>query len=103
LYLDRAVEATFVPHEAVRQVPPRMFCIGGPARTPHVWSQTNVAPGEARPLEAPRDPGRYRVFVRGGATASVEVEAGAPAEVRVAISDAGVGPTEVHVAPSGSI
>ena len=49
LDLDRAVEATFVPHEAVRKVENQMFCIGGPARTPHVWAQTNVEPNEARP------------------------------------------------------
>jgi class 3 adenylate cyclase len=103
LELDRAVEATFVPHEAVRRVPPQMFCIGGPARTPHVWSQTNVDPGASRPLEAPRDPGRYRVFARGGATASVEVEPLAPAEVRVAVGEDAVRPAEIHVAPGGAI
>ena len=83
LELDRAVEATFVPHEGVRKVENQMFCIGGPARTPHVWAQTNLEPNEARPLSAPRERGRYRVFARGGASASVEVEEGAPAEARV--------------------
>jgi adenylate cyclase len=103
LELDRAVEATFVPHDAVRKVESAMFCIGGPARMPHVWAQTNLAPGEARPLSAPNGPGRYRVFARGGAVGSVEVEAGAPAEVRVAIKEVGVRPADVRVAPDGSI
>ena len=103
LELDRAVEATFVPHEAVRRVEKQMFCIGGPARTPHVWSQTNLEPDEARPLAAPHEPGRYRVFARGGASGSVEVEEGAPAEARVAIEDAGIRPAEVHLAPGGSL
>jgi adenylate cyclase len=103
LELDRAVEATFVPHEGVRKVENQMFCIGGPARTPHVWAQTNLEPNEARPLSAPRERGRYRVFARGGASASVEVEEGAPAEARVTIEDAGVRPAEVHVAPGGAI
>jgi class 3 adenylate cyclase len=103
LDLDRAVEATFVPHEAVRKVPPRMFCMGGPARTPHVWSQTNLDPGGERPLEAPSDAGRCRVFARGGATVSVEVDPAAPREARVAFTDAGARPGELRVAPGGSI
>jgi class 3 adenylate cyclase len=103
LELDRAVEATFVPHEAVRQVEPQMFCIGGPARTPHVWAQTNLDPHQARPLLAPTTPGRYRLFARGGATGSVEVEPGAPAEVGVEIEEGVLRPAEVHVSPGGSI
>jgi len=103
LDLDRAVEATFVPHESVRKVENQMFCIGGPARTPHVWSQTNIAPGETRTLAAPRETGRYRVFARGGAVASIEVDAGAPAEVRVSLADAGMRPAEASAAPGGSI
>ena len=103
LELDRAVEATFVPHEAVRKVENQLFCIGGPARTPHVWAQTNVEPNESRPLAAPREPGRYRVFARGGAAGSVEVEPGAQSEARVTLQDRGVRPAETHVAPGGSI
>jgi adenylate cyclase len=89
LELDRAVEATFVPHEAVRQVEAQMFCISGPARTPHVWAQTNLAADETRPLPAPTTLGRYRVFARGGAVASVEVEAGAPAHAEATIDSKG--------------
>jgi adenylate cyclase len=80
-----------------------MFCIGGPARVPHVLAQTNLDPKGARPLSAPREPGRYRVFARGGASGSVEVEEGAPGEVRVTIEEAGIRPAEAHVAPGGSI
>ncbi len=103
LDLDRAVEATFVPHESVRRVENQMFCIGGPARTPHVWSQTNVPAGEQRSLAAPRDAGRYRVFARGGAVASVEVEAGAPSSTQLTVGDGGVRPAETHVSPGGTI
>jgi class 3 adenylate cyclase len=103
LELDRAVEATFVPHEAVRKVPPRLFCIGGPARTPHVWSQTNVEPGQTRSLDAPTEPGRYRLFVRGGATGSVEVEPSAPREAQAKAVEGHVVPAELHVAPGGAI
>jgi class 3 adenylate cyclase len=103
LELDRAVEATFVPHEAVRKVENQMFCIGGPARTPHVWAQTNLEPGETRALSAPREPGRYRVFARGGAAGSVEVEEGGAPEARASVAEVGVRPAEMHVAPLGSI
>jgi class 3 adenylate cyclase len=103
LDLDRAVEATFVPHDAVRRVENQMFCMGGPARTPHVWSQANMVPGAERALAAPREAGRYRVFVRGGAVASVEVEGGAPAEAKLSVTDAGVRPPEVRIAPGGSL
>lgn len=103
LELDRAVEATFVPHEAVRQVEAQMFCISGPARTPHVWAQTNLAADETRPLPAPTTLGRYRIFARGGAVGSVEVEAGAPADAEATIQDAAVRPPEIHIAPGGSV
>jgi class 3 adenylate cyclase len=103
LDLDRAVEATFVPHESVRKVDNQMFCIGGPARTPHVWSQANVLPGRARSLEAPHEPGRYRLFARGGAVSSLEVAEGAPGEVSLTVTDGGVRPAEARVAPLGSV
>jgi class 3 adenylate cyclase len=103
LELDRAVEATFVPHKAVRDVPSRMFCIGGPARTPHVLTQVNVDVNGEAPLEAPRALGRYRIFARGGAVASVEVEEGAPHAVEITVRDDGIRPVDVRVAPSGVI
>ena len=37
--LDRAVEATFSPHPSIRPVDEGPYCIGGPARTPHVYAQ----------------------------------------------------------------
>ena len=82
--LEDAVEATFAPVRAVREVDIGPYCIGGPARTPHVLAQAILpAGGEAR-LVCPPEEGRYRLFVRGGATAPVEVKDGAPREVRVA-------------------
>ncbi|HEY2516603.1 MAG TPA: DUF5939 domain-containing protein [Polyangiaceae bacterium] len=103
LEIDRAVEATFVPHEAVRKVEERMFCIAGPARTPHVWAQTNVRPEETRALDAPRELGRYRLFSRGGAVGSLEVKEGAAGEVQVAIVDGGFRPADAQVAPAGRL
>src|SRR6185295_18265547 len=81
LDLEDAVEATFAPAAAIREVDVGPYCIGGPARTPHVLAQQLLpAEGEAR-LTAPDEEGRYRLFVRGGTSAPVDVKAGAPDEV----------------------
>ena len=87
LDLDRAVEATFVAHPAIREVPAQVYCIAGPARTPHVIAQTHVPAGAEAALQAPASPGRYRLFVRGGARLDVEVEPGGAPEVRVRMAD----------------
>lgn len=100
--LDRAVEATFRPHPSVREVHDRMFCIGGPWRTPHVVVQANVEAGGTRGVEAPGVPGRYRLFARGGTVASVDVAAGAPKEARVRLDEA-FEPAELTVAPEGTV
>ncbi len=101
--LDRAVEATFRPHESVRVVEDRMFCIGGPFRTPHVIVQANIEPNATRTLEAPAEIGRYRLFGRGGAMASLEVREGAPEEVTAKLLADSVVPGELHVAPGGRV
>ena len=101
--LDRAVEATFRPHESVRVVEDRMFCIGGPWRTPHVIVQANIDAAAARTLEAPAEKGRYRIFGRGGAVASLEVEAEGPAEVSAKLLEDSIVPGELHVAPGGEV
>lgn len=105
LDLDRAVEATFVPHPSVREVQDRMFCIGGPARTPHVLVQANVTHGETRSLAAPDEVARFRLFARGGAVASVAVEADAPSEVAVVLDAeaAHFEPRDILVAPGGTL
>ena len=72
--LDRAIEATFMPCAAVRLPEPGPFCIGGPMRTPHVVAQTILAPRGSVTLNAPKNPGRYRIFVRGGASTALEVK-----------------------------
>ena len=100
--LDRAVEATFRPVLGVRAVDEGPYCVGGPARTPHVVAQAVAGPGGAALLRVPAEPGRYRVFVRGGATAAVEaVEGGAPSG---AVSNDGqLAPARVEVAPGAAV
>ena len=100
LDLDRAVEATFRPHPALRRVPQAAFCMGGPARTPHVMAQGTVpANGEGR-LDVPMEPGRYRLFARGGATAMIEVDLAATASpLEVRLSPAGIDPPQLTASP----
>jgi class 3 adenylate cyclase len=100
LDLEDAVEATFAPARAIRDLDDGPYCIGGPARTPHVLAQAVLpAEGEAS-LVCPEEEGHYRLFVRGGKTAQVVVEAGAPATVRLEATDAG---PSVSIAPSGTL
>jgi class 3 adenylate cyclase len=100
--LEDAVEATFAPARAVREVDTGPYCIGGPARTPHVLAQAILPAGGEAALACPAEEGRYRLFARGGAAAQVDVEAGAPDEVRV--SAAALESTEPYrVAPGGAL
>ena len=103
LDLDRAVEVTFFPHPMIRQVPNMMFCMGGPARTPHVLVQASIDPHAQRELEAPRKAGRYRIFSRGGGRATLELAEGNPAEATARIKDDHVDPVEVALAPGGKL
>ena len=101
--LDRAVEATFRPHPGVREVTDAMFCIGGPSRTPHVIVQANFDAGMLRVLDAPAEEGRYRIFGRGGATASLEVSKAARSTATAKLREKDIVPPELHVAPGGRI
>ena len=101
--LDRAVEATFVPHPSVREVSNAMFCIGGPFRTPHVVIQAVIDERTKKTIEAPSEPGRYRLFARGGAISSVDVAADAPTEAAATIDKDGLTPAELRIAPGGKV
>lgn len=87
--LDRAIEATFMPAPALRKPEQGPFCVGGPLRTPHVVSQTILPPSGSATLHAPDQPGRYRIFVRGGANVSLEVAngSGSSGEAQFRIDD----------------
>jgi len=103
LDLDRAVEATFLPHPSVRRVPDAMFCIGGPGRTPHVLVQASIEAGATRMLDAPSEPGRYRLFVRGGASATIEVDDAGEQRAEATIEADAVHPGRLHAAPGSEI
>lgn len=102
LDLDRSVEATFRPAPAVRKLDPQTYCIGGPARTPHVVSQSVLRDGAAQ-LPAPPDTGRYRLFLRGGATATVQVALGGAAEASFVMDGDALSPAQVTLAPRARI
>ncbi len=101
--LDRAVEATFRPHPRVRDVSDRMFCVGGPWRTPHVVVQANIETGASRDLEAPRESGRYRLFARGGQLVSLDVRDDAPASTRITLGKDGFSAPDVAASPGGKV
>jgi adenylate cyclase len=85
--LDRAVEATFLPSPALRSPEPGPFCIGGPMRTPHVVVQAILPPRGNVVFNAPEEAGRYRLFVRGGASAALEVKEGGEQTARFEAED----------------
>ncbi len=99
LDVDESVEATFLPAAAVRRVDTGQYCVGGPARTPHVVSQALLPARGLAELAVPPETGRYRLFTRGGSTIAVEVAAGAPA--RAETDDNGA--ERLQVAPLGLI
>ncbi|MFT3696841.1 MAG: DUF5939 domain-containing protein [Kofleriaceae bacterium] len=103
LGLDRAIEATFLPHPAVRKVTEQLFCITGPGRTPHVFAQANLDAGTTRAFELPQESGRYRLFVRGGATSTLEIDAEGDARVEATIDRDNVAPAHLHASPGGEI
>jgi adenylate cyclase len=107
--LVRSVEATFSPHPAIRVVEARPFCIAGPMLMPHIISQGLAYPESPAVLDVSSEPGRYRLFARGGKTAIVDVESDKPARAEVALGDAkdesssGFDKAEIDVAPGGRI
>jgi class 3 adenylate cyclase len=103
LELDRAVEATFRPSSSLRSLASGPYCIGGPRRTPHVVTQTILQPRGKSELQAPSEPGRYRLFLRGGVTAALEVAATGNTELAVQAGDTMLVPATAIVAPGASI
>ncbi|MGE3674733.1 MAG: DUF5939 domain-containing protein [Polyangiaceae bacterium] len=104
LELDRAVEATFSPAAGVRSVDVGPYCIGGPARTPHVLAQAILHPQGVSHLEAPPGEARYQLFVRGGSARSLLVRQGAPKHVQLNVrGEAFDSDSEVEAAPGADL
>jgi class 3 adenylate cyclase len=101
--LDQSVEATFTPHPSARAVARQLFCSGGPARTPHVKAQANIAIAETKELEVPAEEGRYRVFARGGAIATLELRAEAPARATATFENGVLYPAKILARPGGTV
>jgi len=101
--LDRAVEATFRPPAGLRQVDEGPYCIGGPARTPHVLAQALLPPkGEVEVL-APSQVGRYRLFVRGGPAAILHVSESGGAELTANATEDGLEPAHAELKPGARV
>lgn len=103
LELDRAVEATFRPSRSLRSLASGPYCISGPRRTPHVVAQTLLPPRGEASLVAPSESGRYRLFLRGGATTALEITEGGEAALSVQASDTGLTPAKARIAPGARI
>jgi class 3 adenylate cyclase len=77
--------------------------MGGPARFPHVLAQASLDAGATRELDAPAAPGRYRLFARGGAIATLEVEPSGPPAAEAAVTEAAIQPAHVHLGPGAKL
>lgn len=102
LPLDEAVEATFRPKPNVRQVEDVQFCSGGPAMTPHVFSQFVLPANGTTSLTSPATPAGMRLFVRGGQVVDVVVHADGPTTATVDVGPDGSS-GETLVAPEGTL
>ena len=101
--LEDAVELTFVPAPAIRIVDVGPYCIGGPARVPHVTCQAILPARGAVTLEAPDEVGTgLRLFLRGGAARAIFIRPGAPERVHLTTSELAEAPA-VELAPRGTL
>ncbi len=103
LSLDEAVEATFRPSAGLRRVDAGPYCVGGPARTPHVVTQAIIAADGEATLKGPRAVGPYQLFLRGGARASLTVREGGAAQVAVEVTPETTTLGEHVIAPGAEV
>jgi serine/threonine protein kinase/class 3 adenylate cyclase len=57
----RSIELIFRVHPEIREADLRIYCVGGPAHSPHVLAQIRIAPHERIELELELAAGNYRV------------------------------------------
>ncbi|MCB9596887.1 MAG: protein kinase [Sandaracinaceae bacterium] len=65
LDMARSVELVFRVHPGLRKADAGVYCIGGPAHSPHVLAQLRLAPGERFALDVTLEPGAFRIAGRG--------------------------------------
>lgn len=99
---ERSVELTFHPNPGVRAVDTRVYCLGGPQVTPHIYAQHHLPPRSEALIALPLEEGRYRLRTpkkRGGKYLFAESQ-GAP-EVTLRVDDAEWSPDEprAHLNP----
>lgn len=58
---ERFVELRFSVHPAIREVRDVIYCLGSPARAPHILAQQYLEPGMEREFELPLDAEDYRI------------------------------------------
>ena len=56
-----SVEMIFRVHPEVREADLGVYCIGGPAHSPHVMAQVRVAPSERIELDLGLSEGKYQI------------------------------------------
>jgi len=103
LELDRAVEATFRPVRALRQVDNGPYCVGGPARTPHVVMQSILPARGTVELRAPAVAGSYRLFLRGGTSMPIRVRDTGDNEMAISAPETPCELDSVTLAPGAAI
>jgi eukaryotic-like serine/threonine-protein kinase len=82
LQFDKSVELIFRVHPSIREAELGVYCIGGPAHSPHVVAQVRVAPGETVELELALEEGAYRLRGPQLPAVDVRVQSGAAGVTR---------------------
>ena len=101
---DQAVELSFQPNPAIRQVVAPPFCVAGPQVTPHIAVQQLLRAGETRRLAARLEHGRHRVRALDHPGAChVLVEAGSSRSLELRVADGAWSPGQAVSAPEAVI
>jgi len=97
------VEVTFRVHPSVRVVEERLYCSAEPAQKEHIRVMTLVQPGETKKIEPRLGPGRYTVWSGHSGGWHLDIEEGAPRDLRYedhpegTVVKAGVDPVVTYV------
>ncbi len=90
--------------QIVRHTPSKSvaYAIGGPSETPHIEAQILLPATGTTELRAPRAPGDYEIFVRGGLQARLNVSTLGQASAQLQVGEA-IAPASVEVAMGGTL